>query len=176
MTIFSSERVKNVCNFFICTIMPRKISGKQSIPYRVSKKKNFFSNFANFCEIKISKFCLSFPELPKMRNDLASFYFDKYWEIKNKQYRVFQKKFFFQIVQILVDQIFFQKWRLLALKKLKMSEPFFICTIMPKKMSWRQRILYKFLIVNGHGQVTAFFWLTQTHTLEDTIDKSKKKV
>ena len=67
------------------------------------QKKEFFSNFANFCEIKISKFCLSFPELPKMRNDLASFYFDKYWEIKNKQYRVFQKKIFFQIVQILVD-------------------------------------------------------------------------
>ena len=98
---------------------------KAKNPIQGVQKKEFFSNFANFCEIKISKFCLSFPELPKMRNDLASFYFDKYWEIKNKQYRVFQKKIFFQIVQILVDQIFFQKWRLLALKKLNMSEPFF---------------------------------------------------
>ena len=51
---------------------------KAKNPMQGVQKKEFFSNFANFCEIKISKFCLSFPELPKMQNDLASFYFDKY--------------------------------------------------------------------------------------------------
>ena len=103
---------------------------KAKNPIQGVQKKEFFSNFANFCEIKISKFCLSFPELPKMRNDLASFYFDKYAQENIEKSKInntgcSMKRFFFQIVQILVDLIFFQKWRLLALKKLKMSEPFF---------------------------------------------------
>ena len=42
---------------------------KAKNPMQGVQTKEFFSNFANFCEIKISKFCLSFPELPKMRND-----------------------------------------------------------------------------------------------------------
>ena len=87
---------------FICTIMPTKMSGRQRIPYRVFKKKEFFSNFANFCEIKISKFCLSFPELPKMRNDLASFYFDKYAQENIEKSKInntgcSKKRFFFKL-------------------------------------------------------------------------------
>ena len=40
VTILSSGKVENVCKF-ICTIMPTKMSGRQRIPYRVFKKKNF---------------------------------------------------------------------------------------------------------------------------------------
>ena len=87
---------------------------KAKNPMQGVQKKEFFSNFANFCEIKISKFCLSFPELPKMRNDLASFYFDKYAQENIEKSKInntgcSKKRFFFQIVQILVDLIFFQK-------------------------------------------------------------------
>ena len=72
MTIFSSERVENVCNFFYLYNYAKENVRKAKNPIQGVQKKEFFSNFANFCEIKISKFCLSFPELPKRQNDLAS--------------------------------------------------------------------------------------------------------
>ena len=96
---------------------------KAKNPIQGVQKKEFFSNFANFCEIKISKFCLSFPELPKMRNDLASFYFDKYAQENIEKSKInntgCSKKIFFSNCANFGRLNFFSKMTIISSEKVE---------------------------------------------------------